>query len=405
MRVLVADKLPEAAVARMREGGCEVFVETGKKDAALRAAVLTHDAEVLVVRSTQVGDDVMEGSRLGLILRAGAGVNTIDVQAASKRGIYVANCPGKNSLAVAELALGLLVSLDRRIPEASADLRAGRWKKAEYGKARGLASRVMGVVGAGRIGQAVATRCRGLGMDVRVWDHIPELHRDIEGIGCRFEYDLLQMVGHCDALSLHLALSPETRGICDRRFFEAMKKGAIFINTARAELVDEAALADAVRDRGIRAGLDVFLGEPDAGTAEFSHPLLALPGVHATPHIGASTDQAQEAVAEEAVRIVLSFARSGRVPHAVNVNQRSPASHLLVVRHRNRVGVLSHVFAALKEASINVEETENVVFAGAESCIARIAIDGAPGTETLDRIRQGCPEILNLALVPLGEAR
>lgn len=401
MRVLVADKLPSSALARLREAGCEVFPMPDKKGKELAAAVAETAADVLIVRSNKVDREILSAGSLGLVVRAGAGVDTIDVAAASELGIYVTNCPGKNSLAVAELAIGLLINLDRRITDASVETKAGRWNKAEYSKARGLAGRKLAVLGFGRIGQAVAERALALGMRVAAWDK--ELPR-VDGVLAKVELvsDLLSAVTDADAVSVHLPATPVTRGICDRALFERMKAGGIFVNTARAEVVDEEALRWAMQERGIRAGIDVFQGEPAGGTGTCANALLALPGLVVTPHIGASTDQAQEAVADEAVRIVTTWKATGRAPHVVNVSRRSPASHMLVVRHRNRVGVLSTVFSALRDASLNVEETENIVFEGAQACIARIHVDGAPGDAALADLRTRCPDILALQLVEIG---
>jgi len=401
MHILIADKLPPAAVAELEAAGLEVTLDASLADAALTEAVAQTGAEVLIVRSTRVGADVLAAGRLGLVVRAGAGTNTIDVVAASEAGIYVTNCPGKNSLAVAELAIGLLVALDRRIPDAVAELRAGTWNKAEYGKARGLAGRTLGIVGAGRIGLAVAERAIAMGMKVLVHDRDLAQKPLVKELGARFESNLRGMLGLCDAISLHLPATPQTKHLVGPSFLSAMKPGAYLINTSRAELVDEGALLNAMADRDIRAAVDVFYGEAAGGTGVVDSDLLRDPRVIATPHIGASTDQAQEAVAAEAVRIVLDYQATGRVPNVVNVSRRSPACFLLIVRHRNRVGVLSHVFATLKDCGINVEETENIVFEGAQSCIARIAIDAAPSADVLARLTRENPDILGASLVPL----
>jgi D-3-phosphoglycerate dehydrogenase / 2-oxoglutarate reductase len=181
-----------------------------------------------------------------------------------------------------------------------------------------------------------------------------------------------------------------------------LPKGAFVINTSRGELVDHDALAEAVKSRGLRVGLDVFDDEPAGATAEFAPPLVSLPGVYGTHHIGASTDQAQEAIAAETVRIVRTFKETGKVPNVVNLAQRTPATHRLIVRHRDRPGVLAHVFHVLRSRSLNVQETENIVFEGAEAAIARINLDGEPDAALLDRIRTGNADILDLQVVPLS---
>ncbi len=209
------------------------------------------------------------------------------------------------------------------------------------------------------------------------------------------------VAAQADILSIHLALAEETRGLIDAAVISRLRPGAIVVNTSRAEVLDHDALADAVRDRGIRVGLDVFPGEPATGTGEYHLPLLDLPGVYGTHHIGASTEQAQEAIAAETVRIVRAFRETGRVPNVVNLARRTPASHLLVVRHRNRPGVLAHVFEALLANGINVLETENVIFEDAEAAVARINMDGPVADPDLAAIRDGNPNIISVQLVAL----
>jgi len=180
-----------------------------------------------------------------------------------------------------------------------------------------------------------------------------------------------------------------------------MKPGAMLINTARGDVVDYAALAEAVTSRGLKVGLDVYANEPAAAAAPFSDALAALPGVYGTHHIGASTDQAQEAIAAETVRIVRSYKETGRVPNVVNLARRTPATHMLVVRHRDRPGVLAHVFSHLRQANLNVQETENIVFEGAEAAVARINLDGAPPAELCQKIKSENADVLDLQLVAL----
>jgi len=402
MRVLIADKLLPSTAEALRTVGCEVTESPSLKDSALVRAIADTRAQVLVVRSTKVPAAAFEGGHLGLVVRGGAGINTIDVKAASAAGVFVSNCPGRNSLAVAELTIGLLISLDRRIPQASSDLRGGRWRKGEYSKASGLAGRTLGVLGAGRIGMAVAERARALGMRVVMWNRDDGLREQVTANGFELEIDPLRLAARSDAVTLHLAATDETKGLADDAFFTALGRDALFINTSRSSLVDEAALRVAIANNGVRAALDVFDGEPGGKEAEVSTPTLDMPGVIATPHIGASTLQAQEAVANEVSRIILAFVETGHPPNVCNVTARSPASHVLIVRHLNHIGVLSHVFSALKDAQINVEETENIVFEGDLACIARIAIDSAPEPSVLDAIRTGSADVLNLNLVSLG---
>lgn len=401
MRVLVADNFEEAGLQGLRSLGCEVYYEPGLQGESLGWRLRDTAADVLVVRSTKVTAAEMDrGRSLSLVVRAGAGVNTIDLAAASARAISVSNCPGKNAVAVAELAWGLVLALDRRIPEQTADLKAGLWNKAEYGRARGLAGRTLGVAGFGAIGREVAARGRAFGMDVVAWS--PSLtDRRAEEAGAARAATLPDLASASDVVSVHLALTKETRGLLGAAFFDAMRPGASFVNTSRGEVVNAAALKAAIETKGIRAGLDVFDREPAGGTGAFEDEVGRMPGVVGTHHVGASTEQAQNAIAAEVVRIVAAFKSSGEVPNAVNLCERSPARWLLTVRHRDRVGVLAHVFGELREAGINVQKTENVVFDGAEAASARIQLDSEPTRGVLNRISEGCRDILAITLGPL----
>ncbi len=401
MRVLVADKFEEVGLQGLRSLGCEVYFEPGLDGESLGWRLRDTGAEVLVVRSTRVTTAEMDqGKSLSLIVRAGAGVNTIDVAGASARAISVSNCPGKNAVAVAELAWGLILALDRRIPDQTADLRAGLWNKAEYGKARGLAGRTLGIAGFGAIGREVAARGTAFGMRVAAWSPSLTVARAAEA-GVERTATLQELASRSDVVSVHLALTKETRGLLGAAFFDAMRPGALFVNTSRGETVNAAALKVAIAEKGIRAGLDVFDREPSGGTGAFEDEVGRLPGVVGTHHVGASTEQAQNAIAGEVVRIVAAFKSTGEVPNAVNLCERSPARWLLTVRHRDRVGVLAHVFGALREAGINVQKTENVVFDGAEAASARIQLDSEPTRSLLARVAEGCRDILSITLNPL----
>jgi D-3-phosphoglycerate dehydrogenase len=400
MKVLIADKFPESGRATLTQAGVEVIYDPEFKDTSLTEAVRSTGAEVLVVRSTSVPAATLAAGRLSLVVRAGAGYDTIDVPAASARGIYVSNCPGKNAIAVAELTFALILALDRRIPANVADLKTGRWNKAEYSKARGLFGRTLGLVGLGRIGLEVLARARAFGMPVVAWSRSLTAER-AQSLDVRREQSPAGVAAACDVLSVHVALSSGTRNLIDRGVIAALRPGSYFINTARAEVVDQAALYEAVRDRGIRAGLDVFAGEPPGGTGNVAENIFELDGAIGTHHIGASTEQAQQAIADETVRIIREYVQTGRVPNVVNLAKKSPATHLLVVHHYDRVGVLSAVFNQLKEAGINVQETENVVFEGAVAAVARIHLDDAPPQEVLDAMRADSPEIIEMSLLKL----
>jgi D-3-phosphoglycerate dehydrogenase len=401
MKVLIADAFEDSGKQGLEEIGCLVESRPGVKDDALVEAIRETQPEVLIVRSTKVTEPMLDAGPLKLIVRAGAGYNTIDVEAASKRGIYVSNCPGQNSTAVAELAFALVLAADRRIAENVAELRAGKWNKGEFSKAKGLKGRTLGLIGLGNIGREMIPRAKAFGMRVVAWSRrlTPELASEL---GIEHRPNPKAVAADSDVVSVHVALNSDTRGMISDTFFNAMKPGALFINTARGEIVDQPALLAAMRQRGIRAGLDVYADEPSGAVGDYDDEIIREPGLCGTHHIGASTEQAQEAIAAETVRIVRVFKETGRVPNVVNLAQSSPATHRLVVRHRDRPGVLAHVFDILREAGTNVQETENIVFEGAEAAVARINIDGPVDDATLSAMRSGCEHIIEVTQLAIS---
>jgi D-3-phosphoglycerate dehydrogenase len=239
----------------------------------------------------------------------------------------------------------------------------------------------------------VVKRAQALGLHVVAWSRSLD-DAGAKALGVERAPDLLSMARRVDALSLHLALKPETRGLVSREVLEALRPGALLVNTARAELVDQAALLEAARAGRLRVGTDVFAGEPEKGTAEFASELAKLPGVYGTHHIGASTAQAQDAIARESVRIVEAFVRSGQVPNCVNVARKTPARARLVVRHLDKVGVLANVLGLIREAGINVEEVRNTIFDQAQAASCAIDLDERPPEALVERIRALRDEVL-----------
>lgn len=421
MKVLVADKFEKSGLDGLAAAGCDVVYEPDVKDDTLLAAITATSADVLVVRSTKVSEAMMDAGQLSLIVRAGAGYDNVNIAAASARGIYVANCPGKNSVAVAELAFGLIIALDRRIPDNVADLRAGKWNKKEYSKAKGLYGRTLGLLGFGNIAQEIAKRAQAFGMNIAVWSEIgvetdrsgvpidlPMLVRLKPSTGSPLEPLVRvcsspeEVAEQSDIITVHLALNDKTRGLVGASVFNRMKPGSFFLNTARGEVVDYAALAQAVKDRNLRVALDVYAKEPSSGVADFTDPLLALPNVYGTHHIGASTDQAQEAIAAETVKIIRNYVETGRVNNVVNLSRQTPAQYVIVVRHKDKPGVLASIFAALRDQAVNVQEAENIVFTGAQAAVARINVDAAPSDAALAAAIASNSDILDIQVVPLA---
>lgn len=404
MRLLIADKLHPRAVEELRALPLDVLYEPEITKETLESKLA--NVGILVVRSKEVTKKAIESARqLNLIVRAGAETSTIDVKTASARGIYVANCPGKNASAVAELVFGLLVSIDRRIPDAVASLRAGRWERIEYAKAEGLHGKTIGIAGLGAIGRDVAMRARAFGLHPIAWSRSLTPGRAAD-LGIGYCANLDELASKSDILTVHLALTDRTRHMFGKRVFDAMPKRGIFINCARPELVDYDAMKTAVKDRGLRVGIDVVPDEP-RGSKEISPDLynLTTPSatggfLYGTPHIAASTDQAQLTIAAETVRIIRSFLLEGTVPNVVNVTSLSTARFQMVIRMMDKVGTFANVLAVIKRHSINVEEVTNTVFDGGSASCAKLRVVSRPSEACMQEIR-AFEEVLHVDLVQL----
>jgi D-3-phosphoglycerate dehydrogenase len=404
LSVLVADKFEASGLEGLRAAGCAVRSDPDLTAATLEQALRELDPDVLVVRGTKVTTAALRSAaRLSLVVRAGAGYDTIDVETASARGIFVANCPGKNAIAVAELTWGLILACDRRLADQAADLRRGLWKKKEYARAAGIYGRTLGIVGLGEIGCEVAARGRAFGMKVVAWSRSLTEERAL-AMGAGYCSNLVNLAKVSDVVSVHVAATPDTQGLIGEKFCAALKPGSIVVNTSRGSVVDQAALTRAVRDKGVRLGLDVFASEPSGAEGTFDDPIVQEPGVIGTHHVGASTDQAQQAIAAEVVRIVDTYQRAGTVLNCVNRATATPATMRLTVRHLNRPGVLAHVFYTLGQAGINVEEMENVIYDGARAACARIQLDEPASDEHLNAIRANA-DVLSVAVTRIQRRR
>jgi D-3-phosphoglycerate dehydrogenase len=402
MRLLIADKLHPRAIEELRTLPIEVVYEPELTKESLEKRL--PGVGILVVRSTEVTEAAIEGARhLNLIVRAGAAYETIDVRAASRRGIYVANCPGKNAAAVAELVYGFMVALDRRVPDATASLRAGKWERQEFSKAEGLHGKTLGIAGMGAIGREVAARARSFGLNAVAWSRSLTPARAAElGVGCAAS--IQELAARSQILTLHLALVERTRHIVGRRVLDLLPERAILINTARADLVDQEALLEAVQRRGLRVALDVHADEP-RGSRTFPTPEIFRPReggglLYGTPHIAAATDQSQLAIATEAVRVIRSFLLEGSVPNVVNVSPSAAARFHLVIRMQDKVGTFANVLMVLKRHGINVEEVTNTVFEGGVSACAKLRLLSRPAEACLAEIK-AFDEVLHVDLVTL----
>jgi len=397
MRVLFADAVGESTVAELEARGHTCVVDPGLKAGDLPSSLGGFDA--LVVRSTKVVGEVFEkADRLALVIRAGAGTNTIDTSAAAARGVLVANLPGRNAVAVAELTMGLLLAVDRRIVDCTVDLRSGRWNKKTYGAARGLYGSTMGILGLGSIGLEVAQRARAFGMDVLALakpDRSERVRARVEELHIGMVESLPDLLPACDVVSLHLPSSPATAGLVDRSFLALMRPGAILLNTSRGELVDEDALLEALEEQDLRAGLDVYADEPGSGSAEWTSRLAQHPRVVGTHHIGASTQQAQDAIAAGVVEVIDAFVE-GETPNCVNLTPSRIGSATLTVRHLDRVGVLAHVLDRLSRDRLNVEHMQNRVFRGGDAAVATIDVAG-PLTDELLADLGSLPDVFGVS--------
>ncbi len=399
MRVLVADQFESWGIDRLAEAGCEVIFEPKLDGDALRDAVASTKCAVLIVRSTKVTEPMLAVSDvLSLVVRAGAGVNTIDVPAASHRSILVANCPGKNAVAVAELTFALILALDRRVVDNTVDLRNGKWNKKEFSKARGLKGRTLGVVGLGEIGRAVVSRAHAFEMKVEAWSRSLTDERADE-LNVKRHQTVGELASNCDILTIHLAAAPETKKLINADVLNRLAPGSYLINTARADVMDYASLTAAIREKSLRVGLDVFPDEPSGGTGEFRAAIVDAGGVvYGTHHVGASTDQAQDAIASETVRIVEEYLHTGRVLNCVNLAVKSRARFVLVVRHRNRPGVLAHTLNEISLAGVNVEEMENVICEGGDAACAHIKLAVPLHDDAIRRIKTGNENVLGVSI-------
>ena len=394
VKVLIADKFPERYIQELKDYELEVIYlpKLGENDLPQAAK----EVDILVVRSTNVTSEAIENSiRLNLIIRAGAGVNNINISAANKKGIYVANCPGMNSIAVAELAIGLMISLDRRIPDNVIDFRNGKWNKGEYSKAEGLYGKTLGIIGVGNIGKEVAKRAVALGMNV----YVKDISR-IEGVAIKDFSEMDQLLPLCDIVTLHLPATPQTKGLFNKKLFGFMKPNSFLINTARADLIDQEALLDAIKEKNIRVAMDVIKNEPEEKSANIKSPLQSIPNIYITHHIGASTEQAQNAVASETIRIIKDFVSSGIIAHWVNRSKISDAHYQLVVKHYDKPGVLASIMSIIRDRQINIEEIENIIFDGGVVACCTMKLKSAVTTEMIKLMNEN-PDVLSVSHIAI----
>jgi D-3-phosphoglycerate dehydrogenase / 2-oxoglutarate reductase len=383
MRLVIADPIDTQPLEELRVLGIEI-VEKSVTDKEGFARALA-DASVLVVRGSEITAEVLASAKkLNLIVRAGSGLGNIDVPAASARGIYVANCPGKNAASVAELVFGMMLALDRRLIEATKDLADGHWDKTKYASEMGLMGRRIGIAGLGGTGREVLSRARAFGLVPHVYSRSLSLAKATR-LEVGFAATMRDLAAKSDILTIHLPLNEKTRGIVSREVIAAIPDGAIVINTSRSEVIDHAALLELAESKRLRCGFDVFPNEP-RGRDKCDYPFLKKPGFVGTPHIAASTKQAQRAIAQEVARIVRSFLTEENVPNVVNVCATSPARYVVVLRQLDQVGALANTLGVLKRHGINIEEISNTVFDGARAVCTKLRVETRPSDACLKEI-------------------
>jgi D-3-phosphoglycerate dehydrogenase len=394
VKVLIADKFPEQYIDELKALDLDVECSPKLGENALPEAA--SDVDILVVRSTKVNAKTIADSKtLNLIIRAGAGVNNIDIPAANKKGVYVANCPGKNSVAVAELTIGLMIALDRRIPDNVSDFKNGKWNKAAYSKGEGIKGKTLGIIGVGNIGKEVAKRALAFEMNV----YGKDISR-IEGVPIKDLSEMDQLIPMCDVVTIHLPATKDTKGLFNKEMFEYMKPNSLLINTSRAEVIDEEAMLEAIEEKNIRVALDVFKNEPEQKTGEVSSKLMSNPNVYVTHHIGASTAQAQNAVAEETVKIVEHYVHSGIIDHWVNRAKITDAKYQLVVKHFDKPGVLASILDVIRSGDINIEEIENIIFEGGLAACCTMKLMSAATADMLKQMNEN-PDVLSVSHVSI----
>lgn len=384
IKVLVADKFPDKYIQQMKDLDLEVIYnpKLGEKDLP-EAAI---DADIIVVRSTVVNEETINsGKKLNLIIRAGSGVNNINIAAANIKGIYVANCPGMNAVAVAELAMGMMIAVDRFIPDNVSDFNKGVWNKDKYSKGKGLKGKTLGLIGIGKIGEEVAKRA--LAFDMNVYG-IKRNIAKIDGVQVKDLSEMEQILPLCDIVSIHLPATPQTKGLFNKQMFSYMKNGAFLINTSRQDIVIEEDILEAIKEKNIRYACDVFKGEPEAKSGEVTSKLQNNPNIYVTHHIGASTEQAQNAVADETISIISQYIQNGIIKHWVNRAKIIDAPYQLIVKHYDKPGVLASIFDLLKDGDINVEEVENVIFDGGIAASCTLKLNKTATTDMLKKMNE-----------------
>ncbi len=386
MKTLVGCKLPESALAELRTLGTELVYKPDLTAAELEN--LVEDVAILVVCRTRVSPEIITAGRsLQLIVRAGTNTANIAIEEASAAGIFVCNCPDKDATAIAELMLGFLIALDRRLPPLAGGADAGATGTACAGDASGLAGRTLGLLGFGAAQRALAQRAHACGMKLLVW--APDLTQEEAARhaagACSWPRELAR---NSDMIAAFVSSQDVDETLVDTEFLESMREGAYLVFVGHPAGLDFNALASIAAERRLRVACDLSAPQlTGANTGRLKSRLRELPGVFATFGIADRTRQAWEATAGEVVRVVRDFLVAGSVRNCVNLLESSPATWQLLLRLRDTVGVMAAIMDHIRADGINAQEILARVFVGAKAAWCVIALDERPSAEGLDAIR------------------
>ena len=404
MKVLIADLFSQSALDSLASGGIQVVYDHQLNGESLRSALIAENPQILVVRSTKVTADIISASpSLEFIIRAGAGVDNIDTQAASKHSIFVANCPGKNSIAVAELVMGHILSVDRRLAENYALLKQGKWNKGAFSESIGIKGRSLGIIGLGAIGKELAVRAKSFGMQILAVDPFVT-QETAASLGITLLNSVDDLAPLSDIITFHVPSTPQTKGMINSSLISKCRENLVIINTSRGDIANEAEILNELNSRpGFWYACDVYLGEPAAKECDFVHQLAQHPKVYGSHHIGASTKQAETAIGQEALRMILMYAKTSKVDagNLVNMQVRSNAKHAVVVRHSGQA--LTGLLVKLSEKGCRVHEVENKAFKDGVAYLATVYVD-SENPEALYQVvseMEGVEGVVNTKLVNL----
>lgn len=392
MRVLIADLFSKFHIESLISEGFEIQYDDKLTGESLEKAIISFNPHVLVVRSTKVQPNHFSaGHSLEAVIRAGSGYDTIDKAAANSKGVFIANCPGKNSIAVAELAFGLILAIDRRIVSNDTELKQNKWNKGEYTNCKGLKGRTLGIIGYGNIGKEVAKRALAFEMNVLVTSRTKPAPDDPR---ITVAENLDELLKNSDIVTLHVPATAATKSIVTAEFLKKMKKDAVLINAARGNLIVEKDLLQHLNENpGFYCGLDCYMDEPADKKGVFNNELGQHPRVIGTHHIGASTKQAEDAIGQEAYRMLLEYKKSGIMPNCVNM-ATNLKSNVLCLKYENNFSFFAGLYALFAKYKVRVLECKCEVFEGGNTGLSRVSLEECSGVKK--EIEEGLRELKEL---------